>query len=101
MPAVSRRQGATQAAAPLATNGRRGIATGMRKRSRAGILPAMAKRIATYAEFWPYYLGEHRAPLCRGLHYIGSTIAILSLLMFVVSGNPWWLLGAGLGGYGF
>jgi hypothetical protein len=61
----------------------------------------MADRIASYAEFWPYYLGEHRRPACRGLHYVGSTIAVLSLAMLAASGNPRWLLGAVGGGYAF
>ena len=62
---------------------------------------AMADRISSYAAFWPYYLGEHRLPACRALHYVGSTVAILSLLRLVASGNPWWLLAAAVGGYAF
>jgi len=61
----------------------------------------MSQRIATYAEFWPYYLGEHSRPLCRGLHYVGTSLAIISLVNLALTGNPWWLLGAAIGGYGF
>jgi hypothetical protein len=41
----------------------------------------MAKdRIPTFEAFWPYYLGEHKNPLCRNLHFVGTTLA-LSLLV--------------------
>jgi hypothetical protein len=61
----------------------------------------MAQRLATYAEFWPYYLREHSQPLCRALHYVGTTVAILSLTMLLATWNAWWLGGALIGGYGF
>ena len=55
----------------------------------------------TYDEFWPYYVGEHRDPTCRRLHFVGTAIVLGVLGMAVFSSNPWWLLGAPLAGYFF
>jgi hypothetical protein len=57
-------------------------------------------RIQSYAEFWPYYLGEHRDPTCRALHYFGSTMAISSAVSAAVFGNPWLVLLGFVLGYG-
>ena len=62
---------------------------------------AMATRISTYAEFWPWYLSEHAAPLTRRLHALGTGLGLLLLLAALVIG-PWWLfLVALVAGYGF
>jgi hypothetical protein len=61
----------------------------------------MADRFKTYREFWPYYLSEHSKPLCRVLHYVGTSLAILFLLSAAFSGNPLDLLWAALSGYAF
>lgn len=60
----------------------------------------MSERIQTYAEFWPYYLREHSHPRTRTLHFIGSTIAIIGIVLAIVTANPWYLLVAAVGGYG-
>jgi hypothetical protein len=31
-----------------------------------------APRFSSFAEFFPYYLGEHRNPTCRVLHFFGT-----------------------------
>ncbi len=33
----------------------------------------MTERIQSFSEFFPYYLGEHRDPTCRALHFVGTT----------------------------
>lgn len=58
-------------------------------------------RIETFAEFWPYYLGEHRNPTCRTLHYVGTTLALAALVTALTTLNPAWLLAAAVSGYAF
>ncbi|GAB3630642.1 membrane protein [Pandoraea terrae] len=56
---------------------------------------------ASFADFYPFYLGEHRNPTCRRLHFIGSWGVIACIVTFAITGNPWWLAGAVVCGYGF
>ncbi len=59
------------------------------------------QQFKSFAEFYPYYLAEHRHPVCRALHYIGSSLVIILLLYSFISGK-WallWLLP--VIGYGF
>lgn len=58
-------------------------------------------RFASFRDFYPYYLGEHRDPVCRRLHFAGSTLVLVVVLIALVSGNPRWLWLAPLAGYGF
>lgn len=55
----------------------------------------------TFEEFWPYYLGEHRSPINRGLHYVGTSMAIGSLTTGILTLNPIPIAAAPLFGYGF
>lgn len=63
-------------------------------------MPMSVARIGTFEEFWPYYLGEHRSPLCRGLHYVGTSMALGSVAAAVLTMNPFWLVAAPIAGYG-
>jgi hypothetical protein len=56
---------------------------------------------ATFAEFYPYYLSEHRHPVCRRLHFVGTALTLGCRAAAVVSSNPWWLTGMPIAGYSF
>jgi hypothetical protein len=61
----------------------------------------MSERIRTFAEFWPYYLGEHRRPGTRMLHLVGTTLSVCLALMGVATGRGWPFLAALVCGYAF
>lgn len=61
----------------------------------------MADDFRSFAEFWPYYLNEHRRPLTRSLHYFGTTLGVLLLAGFLVTGDWRLLLAAPVAGYAF
>jgi hypothetical protein len=55
----------------------------------------------TFADFYPFYLGEHTHPTCRRLHFIGTTIAAVLLMAALVT-QRWSFAGlAFLEGYAF
>lgn len=56
---------------------------------------------ANFAEFYPFYLGEHRNRTCRRLHFIGSTLVIAALVLAWWSGQLRWLWLMPVAGYGF
>jgi hypothetical protein len=59
------------------------------------------QRIASFSEFWPFYVREHSNPINRKLHFVGSTLALLSLAGAVATANPFLLVAAPIFGYGF
>ena len=62
--------------------------------------PADPKSFTRFADFYPFYLGEHRNRTCRRLHFAGSTLALVCLVMLVVTLRPQYLLYGLLCGYG-
>jgi hypothetical protein len=61
----------------------------------------MARRFASFRDFYPYYLGEHRDPRCRRLHFTGTSLVIVTVLAAVLTRNVMWLVAVPLAGYGF
>lgn len=61
---------------------------------------AKSNRLATYAEFWPYYLREHSKPTTRAWHYVGTSLAIAFIVAAIVTANAWWVLAGVVCGYG-
>jgi hypothetical protein len=60
-----------------------------------------SERYASFREFWPFYVREHARLGTRILHFIGSTLALVSVVAAVVTARPILLLGAPLFGYAF
>jgi hypothetical protein len=65
----------------------------------------MRRKFSSFAEFYPFYLSQHRDPICRNLHAAGMVLAVAALLLIALGGQ-WrelWLvpvLGYGLGWIG-
>lgn len=43
----------------------------------------------TFQEFWPFYLTEHTHPMNRQMHFIGTTLALLTLTLGLSVGPTW------------
>lgn len=56
---------------------------------------------ASFREFYPFYLSEHRDRRCRRLHVAGSSLVILIVLQALLSGHLVWLWLVPVVGYGF
>ena len=61
----------------------------------------MSEGFASFREFYPYYLGEHRDRACRRLHFVGTSFALGFIVLAMMKGSGWWLLAALLSGYAF
>ena len=61
----------------------------------------METHFRSFAEFYPFYLTEHRHPVSRALHYVGTWGAVLCALALISTGDLRWLLAALFCGYSF
>jgi hypothetical protein len=57
--------------------------------------------IRSFSEFWPFYLAEHSKSGTRALHFIGTTLLLLSLVLAVYQTSALYILYGVLCGYGF
>ena len=58
-------------------------------------------RFNSFAEFYPFYLGEHADRRTRRIHFIGSLLVLACFAAAVATGNGWWLAAMPPCGYGF
>ena len=63
--------------------------------------PEAMNRYASFREFYPFYLSEHANVACRRLHFIGTSLVILVVIVAIVKRDARWLLLAPIAGYGF
>lgn len=61
--------------------------------------PRSAPRFASFREFYPYYLEQHRSCASRRLHVSGSVLAVLIAVVALLSARWAWLLAAPAAGY--
>ncbi len=61
----------------------------------------MEKEYKSFKEFYPFYLEEHQDPTSRLLHFIGTSLVFVFLVLAIYSRNWWWMAAIPLGGYGF
>jgi hypothetical protein len=53
----------------------------------------------TYPEFWRRYLKAHADPRTRGLHYLGTSLAVAAIAAAAAERDWGWLLAAPVAGY--
>ena len=54
----------------------------------------------TFEEFWPYYMSQHQDPICRLLHFLGTTLGKACFVGGIFL-SPWLFLAAPVIGYLF
>ena len=60
-----------------------------------------AQPFRTFGDFYPFYLGEHANPICRRMHFAGTSIAAALLIAAVVTQWWWFIAVAFAQGYAF
>ena len=61
----------------------------------------MTAKLTSYREFWPFYLREHAKRSTRAVHYVGTALVFVALIIALVTGNYWWLAAMPIAGYSF
>ncbi len=56
---------------------------------------------SSFRKFYSFYLSEHSNRTCRRLHFVGSTLVLLTLAAAVATAHWTWLWLCPLFGYGF
>src|SRR5262245_4616909 len=62
--------------------------------------PPMDRRLASFEEFWPFYVAQHLNPVNRALHFVGTTL-VLACAVAGVLVSPLYFAAMPFAGYGF
>ena len=60
-----------------------------------------ARKFASFAEFYPFYLSEHANRTSRRLHFVGTSLGLGLLIAAITTANPWLVPAALVCGYAF
>lgn len=60
----------------------------------------MRGKFGSFAEFYPYYLSEHRHLTCRRLHFVGTAGVLVVLGLALATADARWLFAMPVLGYG-
>jgi hypothetical protein len=61
----------------------------------------MEKRYSSLKEFYPFYLTEHGNTTSRVLHFTGTFLIFIVLIVCIILQKWWWLFLIPVVGYGF
>jgi hypothetical protein len=61
----------------------------------------MNGQFSTFDEFWPFYLSQHQNRTNRRLHFAGSTLVLILIVLAASRLSPRLLAAAPAAGYGF
>lgn len=65
------------------------------------MIKGMNENFPTFKAFWPYYVSEHQNKTNRNLHFLGTTLAIFTLFLSLVTLRFSLLIFMPIAGYGF
>jgi hypothetical protein len=54
----------------------------------------------SFSDFYPQYLAEHANRVSRRLHFIGSSLSLVCVLLALLTSDAWWILAAFVQAYG-
>lgn len=57
------------------------------------------ERYASFTDFYPFYLSEHRDRTCRRLHFVGTSLGLACFVLALATQNAWWVLAGIVIGY--
>jgi len=58
------------------------------------------REFQSFEEFWPFYVTEHKSPVNRALHFVGTSAAVSSAVISLLRGSPVRFLLSPVFGYG-